>query len=67
MSDNYRTRHDPPAAPVPSMEAEEEAENEAWDDDGGHAPSAPRDNGAGPGPEGKGTSGGRSRHEGGTP
>ncbi|MDR6623653.1 hypothetical protein [Sinomonas atrocyanea] len=67
MSDIYRTRHDPPPARVPSAEAEEEAENEVWDDDGGHAPSAPRDSGAGPGRGGKGTSAGRSRHEAGTP
>jgi hypothetical protein len=67
VSDIYRARHDPPADRVPSAEAEEEAENEVWDDDGGHAPSAARDSGDGPGPGGKGTSAGRSRHEAGTP
>ncbi|MDR6620852.1 hypothetical protein [Sinomonas atrocyanea] len=36
MSDIYRARHDPPPARVPRAEAEEEAENEVWDDDGGH-------------------------------
>ncbi|BCT74752.1 hypothetical protein SCMU_05940 [Sinomonas cyclohexanicum] len=63
MSDIYRTRHDPSAAPVPSMEAEEEAENEVWDDEGGHAP---RDSGGGPGPEGEEAPGGGSRGTAGT-